>query len=236
MHPVRTPWNNLPDAIIDRKLAEATGHLLYKKAKSGDVKSAYGLAKELVTDNAITQLRKLIGSNKPILVPVHALEPVGTNMIPMATAEIISESLGLWIETSIVQAIKVSRTGADGWHRLANSPYFSGDFSSGNTAIMIDDTLTQGGTFASLKGHIESQGGQVLAAYGLTGKQYSRQLTISDQTLCSLRKEYEEIEQWWSQTFGYDFSKLTEWEARYIINSRKAPHDIRDRIIKAKQV
>ena len=135
----------------------------------------------------------------------------------------------------MVQAVKVSRTGGDGWHRLANPPYFDGSIPSGAYVIMVDDTQTQGGTLASLKGHIEQSGATVIGAYALTGKQYSAQLRLSQETLKQLRERYGKLEPFWQDTFGYNFSKLTEWEAKFIINSRKTPDEVRDRILASKQ-
>ena len=169
--------------------------------------------------------------NQTCLVPVYAEETLGLNAIPLGVAEILSRKLGLQVDDRIVQAVKVGRTGQDGWYRLANAPFFVGEFESGANAILIDDTLTQGGTFASLKGHIEHQGGHVTGVYALTGKQYSRQLKLSSDTLINLRQRYGNIEPWWSRHFGYHFECLTEWEARYLLNSKKTANDIRNCIL-----
>ncbi|MFW2177525.1 MULTISPECIES: phosphoribosyltransferase [unclassified Moraxella] len=234
MKTLRTDWGDFPDTIIDRKLGEATTHPLYQQAKAGDVASAYQLAKDLVSEQAIDKLKLLIGNKSVVLAPVHAEEQTGRNMIPIAVATVLAKKLHTAVDINIVQATKVSRTGSDGWHRLANSPSFSGRI-EGDYVIMIDDTQTQGGTFASFKGHIESQGSQVIGSYALTGKQYSVQLRLNPQTLQTLRKSYGNLETWWQETFGYDFSKLTEWEAKFIINSGKTPEQVRDRILTAKQ-
>lgn len=91
------------------------------------------------------------------------------------------------------------------------------------------------GTLAGLKGYIENNKGKVLGSYALTGKQYSVQLRLSKETLTELRGKYGELEKWWTKEFGYDFSKLTEWEAKFIINSRKTPDEVRNTIIARKQ-
>ncbi|MDG6429639.1 phosphoribosyltransferase, partial [Glaesserella parasuis] len=114
-----------------------------------------------------------------IIVPVHAEEAVGRNMIPVATATVLAKKLDVKVDLSIVQATKVSRTAGDGWHRLIYSPAFDGEYPKGQLAIILDDTQTQGGTLASLKGYIEQQNGKVVGAYALTGKQYSVQLRLS---------------------------------------------------------
>lgn len=231
---MRSEWDDdFPDTIIDRKLGEATSYPLYERAKSGCVGEAYNLAKDLVSDDAISKLEKMIQGKDVILVPVHAEESAGRNMIPIAVATVIGKRLNVPVDLSIVQSTKVSRTGSDGWHRLIYTPKFSGDVPQ-KLAIILDDTQTQGGTLASLKGYIETNNGKVLGSYALTGKQYSVQLRLSRDTLLELRSKYGEIENWWIQEFGYDFSKLTEWEARFILNSRKTPDEVRNTILTRK--
>ncbi|MXO46577.1 hypothetical protein GNY93_10365 [Glaesserella parasuis] len=233
---MRSNWSDdFPDTVIDRKLGEATSHPLYELAKRGDIDAAYHLAKDLVSDEAIEKLRKIIAGRNVIIVPVHAEEAVGRNMIPVATATVLAKKLNVKVDLSIVQATKVSRTAGDGWHRLIYSPAFDGEYPKGQLAIILDDTQTQGGTLASLKGYIEQQNGKVVGAYALTGKQYSVQLRLSKETLNQLREKYGSIEHWWTEEFGYDFSKLTEWEARFILNSRKTADEVRNTIIARKQ-
>ena len=235
LHAVRTSWqDDFPNTIIDRRLGDATSHSDYLLAKSGDVESAFRLAKDLITDDAIAKLANLIGDKEVVFAPVHAEESSGRNMIPLATAHILSRRLNCLIDTTVVQATKVSRTSGNGWHRLAYPPKFDGKI-TGKYVIMVDDTQTQGGTFAAFKGHIEQSGATVIGAYALTGKQYSSQLRLSAETLSELRKSYGAIEKFWYELFGYDFSKLTEWEARFIINSRKRADEVRDTILATKQ-
>ncbi|WFF39283.1 minor capsid protein [Moraxella nasibovis] len=231
----RTDWGDLPNTIIDRKLGDATSHLLYEQAKAGDVVSAYRLAQDLVSDEAVQKLKDLIGNKVVVFAPVHAEESTGRNMIPVAVATVLAKKIGGQVDLNVVQAVKVSRTGGDGWHRLANPPFFDGSIPKGNYVIMVDDTQTQGGTLASFKGHIEQSGATVIGAYALTGKQYSAQLRLGSDTLTTLREKYGTLEPFWQQTFGYDFSKLTEWEAKFIINSGKSIDEVRDRILASKQ-
>ncbi|MDP2363489.1 MAG: recombinase, partial [Ignavibacteria bacterium] len=69
----------------------------------------------------------------------------------------------------------------------------------------------------------------------LTGKNYSSVLAISTDALTNLRGNYNELEPWWIDFFGYGFDGLTESEARYILNSKKDADSIRNRIIAERQ-
>ncbi len=86
-----------------------------------------------------------------------------------------------------------------------------------------------------LNGFLESRGAQVIGATTLTGKAYSAKLKLSDNTLQALRENHgNELEQWWIDTFGYDFERLTESEARYLARANDA-HSIAARIVEARR-
>lgn len=136
----------------------------------------------------------------------------------------------------MVQAAKVSRTGADGFHRIALPPPFDGVLAGRyDAAVILDDTLTQGGTLANLRGHLGYQGVRVIAATVLTGKQYSARLALSPDTLANLRNRHADLEAWWNTVFGHGFAELTESEARYLLRSGQEADAIRDRILAARQ-
>lgn len=81
-HAVRSRWQaNFPDTLIDRKLADATSHWCYAKAKAGDTLAGYILANELISSNAICQLKNSLDKSVR-LTPVLAEEAVGLNKIP----------------------------------------------------------------------------------------------------------------------------------------------------------
>lgn len=234
--PTRKEWGDFPDAIVNATLSTAAIHPDYQLAKNGNTASALRLVGDTLTNSSIEKIKATAKGKDPVLVSVHALEDVSINQIPSAMAVLISKKTGWDIETSIIQSKKVGRTSApDGFYRIVNQPTFEGYFPKGRNAIILDDTLTQGGTFASLKAFIESNGGVVIAAIALTGKQYSAKLSISSETLSKLRGTYGDLEAWFKVELGYGFDKLTESEARYIINSKQDADTIRDKIIAAKQ-
>ena len=236
LQPQRTDWHDMPDVIVNAALKDAANHPDYWMAKNGDPDAAIRLVSDMMTDDSIRKVIQLAGDRQPILVSVHAEEEVSSNFIPLAMSVFLSEKTGLEFETSIVQSQKVGRTSApDGFYRIAVTPTFFGEFPRGRTAIIMDDTLTQGGTLASLKGHIESQGGLVIGALALTGKQYSAKIAISAETLNKLRGSYGALESWIVGHLGYGFDRFTESEARYILGSKKDVEFIKNRIIAARE-
>ena len=99
----------------------------------------------------------------------------------------------------------------------------------------MDDFVGMGGTLANLRGHIEANGGKVVAAVALTGKPHSAKLCLTQLTLETLRGTHgTELENWWQQRFGHTFNALTESEARYLIRTHDAA-TIRYRIVEAEQ-
>lgn len=201
-------------------------HADYEQAKQGNVQDATPAAKRLaaalLNDESLSALRRLpIAGAK--LVPIHALEGQGFNRIPAAFAELLGEKLGMAVETEIVQVNVVNHTGASGWQRLASPPLFEGRVDGGQGYVLVDDFVGQGGTLANLRGHIMRQGGSVIGAVCLTGRDDSRKLALQPQTLDALRKKYGEgLENWWKENCGHDFSCLTESEARYLLRVEDA--------------
>ncbi|MFQ2273914.1 LPD38 domain-containing protein [Aeromonas hydrophila] len=231
----RSPWGkDFPEVILHGRLADATGHPDYAAAKGGDDAAARRLVSDVLSPDAIRQLKKVIGNREAIALGVHAEEAVSRNAIPQAMADVLGKVLGIEVSVDIVQAAKVGRTAQDGFGRLANQPSFDGVVRTDKPYLIMDDTLTQGGTLANLKGYIENRGGEVLAATALTGKQYSAKIAIDSSTLEQLRDQYDGtgLEAWWHNRFGYGFDSLTESEGRYLLRAKDADK-VRDRVTAA---
>lgn len=236
--PARSPWPaDFPDAVILHDAAAVQAHADYRAAKDGDTDAAYRLVRAVVGADQLDTLRRAIGKRKPVVVGVHAEEAVSVNKIPLAYADHVGDALGLDVDVSIVQAQKIGRGGADGFYRLANTPTFVGEVQAGRDYLLLDDTLTQGGTFAALRAHIEAGGGRVVLASTLMGKQYSAKLSPSPEALARVRERHgQDFESWWKRTFGYGLDALTESELRYLATVKVPSTDaLRDRILAARQ-
>lgn len=149
--------------------------------------------------------------------PIHAEELLGRNKLPVALGLILSHNLDVPLGLDIVQSSRAYRTGADGYHRLIRRVGFDGVIQKGARYFVVDDAITQGGTLADMRGYIIQQGGLVVGSAALMGKPHSATLAITKPTLGLLRKAAgKDLEQWWYEQFGYDFSRFTESEARYL--------------------
>ena len=235
--PNREPWDEFPDVVIVAEQSSVKKHADYEQAKEGNVQDAAPAAKRLaaamLNAESVEAIKKLTGQ-EAILVPVHALEGQGFNRIPAAFAELLGEKLGLEVETGIIQVNVVNHTGASGWQRLATPPLFEGAVTTDRRYFLVDDFVGQGSTLANLRGHVVHHGGQVVGAACLTGRGDSSKLALLSQTLEALRKKYgPELEAWWREVCGHDFSCLTESEGQYLLRVENAD-TVRTRLTEAR--
>lgn len=233
----RSAWDeDFPDTVLHGRLGDATAHKDYVAAKGGDDAAARRLVADVMTRESVNELRQLLAGRKAMLAAVHAEEAVSRNAIPQAMADVLGKILGLEVDPHLLQSAKVGRTVQDGFGRLTNQPSFDGPVRTDLPYILLDDTLTQGGTLANLKGYIEDHGGKVIGTSALTGKKYSAKIALAADTLRKLRDHFEDtdLENWWNEQHGYGFDRLTESEANYLLRAADADK-IRDRVLTARQ-
>jgi hypothetical protein len=208
--------NQVPDAVVSLRLADLNNHPEYQMAKAGDVHAALMVAEDLVKPDLVDKVKAMADGKPATLVPVASVESTGRNKIPLALAEVLADRTGLEAERDIVQANSPKRTSMDGLDRLLAPPVFDGEVQPGGRYILVDDAITQGGTFAALASHIHDNGGQVVGVVALTGKQYSAKIAPSPELLGQIREKYADVEPQFRAATGYGFDALTESEARYI--------------------
>jgi adenine/guanine phosphoribosyltransferase-like PRPP-binding protein len=218
---------NIPDALIVHPLGTMESDPLYKEAKAGNALAAGNLVKKYLTQKTLDALN---GIDNPVIVGVASVESSGKNKIPTLAASAIASSLNAEQSGEILQTNTPKRTGLDGLDRLFARPEFVGKVEPGRNYVLVDDTITQGGTFAALVAHIEQGGGKVAAVVALTGKQYSSKITLSAETLSRLREKFGDIENEFRTATGHGFDSLTESEARYLANYKPVER-IRTRIL-----
>jgi adenine/guanine phosphoribosyltransferase-like PRPP-binding protein len=228
--PTRTPWpDGFPDADIHAPESRVKNHGSYSAAKAGDIRASLDLVLNTLDDTAVERLRQYAGA---MIIPVHGLEGVSVNTIPMAMAVCLSHHLGLAVVTDVVQTTRAAHTGAKGWWRLQSHALFHGQVTRGTNYVLVDDFLGMGRTFANLRGYVEAKGGNIVHIQTLTGKPYSAKIALTRETLQALRDKHGNLESWWFSKFGYGFDALTESEARYLGRAEDAD-TIRARLAEA---
>ena len=126
----------------------------------------------------------------------------------------------LWdVSTAIFQR-KTSKRDyvSDNWYRLANEPEFYGSVEAGRRYVIADDVCTSGGTMASLRGFIESQGGRVTCMTTLASRDGSHaQISHAEGTLHRFTGVYgSSIQSVFREEIGHELDCLTEHEGRFL--------------------
>ena len=215
----RSPWpDNFPDVVIHGDLQTRDKHPNLSMAKAGNAGAALALVRDLLNETAIQKLAATLQGRTPFIVPVAAIETAGFNAIPDAMAQELSERLHLplfWGE--IVQSNKVAHTRSNGWHRLVTPATFTGGIEAGANYLLIDDHVGFGGTFTNLRGHIETNGGHVLAMTALTETGGGKEIAVRPKTLSVLcSKHGNDLNTFWRTIFAHDLDCLTNIEAGYL--------------------
>lgn len=192
----------------------------YAAGKAGDLEAALRTAKRIIGSRDVAA-----GIESPIVVGVASIEQSGRNWVPFAAAY----TMGGELDTEIVQSSSPKRTAMDGLGRVFNRPIFSGPVQADRNYVLVDDTITQGGTFAALADHIEAGGGRVAKIVALSGKQYSAKISADDAAISLVREKFGDHEDDFRKATGYGFDQLTQSEARYIANFKPSAA-VRDRI------
>lgn len=232
----RAPWGDFPKAITNGPLGELDKEPEYHAAKSGSVQAAWELVNRLLKDETIKELiARFNPEPNTLLVPVLAEESVGKNKIPLAVAYALSKRTNLRVVDSIFQANHVGRTTKNADSRLIFQPVFSGEVEKSNY-ILIDDTLTMGGTLAALRGYINNHGGNVIGMMVMCSQQRSLQLAPNKELLDNISiKHGKDIEEYWKKEFGYAINELTQSEAEHV-QSIPNVNALRTRITQARYV
>ncbi|WP_156471637.1 LPD7 domain-containing protein, partial [Snodgrassella sp. CFCC 13594] len=232
----RSDWGDFPPVIRNGNMGELKNEPKYVAAKGGDPQAAIELVQKLIKPQLVQQIRDMADGEKPYLIPMLAEEAAGRNMIPLAMAKALSAELGFPVDYNIQQANKVSRTGAGIYHRIAFQPTFTGDVEQGQKYIIIDDSLSVGGTIASLKGFIENRGGQVMGSAVMTAHESALNIVIQSDRIEAIRQKHGDgMDNLFKQEFGYGVDRLTQGESGHIRKAASVDF-VRDRIIEARNV
>ena len=231
----RAPWKQFPKVVRNGDLGSLQHEPEYDAAKAGDKEAALNLVDRLFDDTTAEAIRDLIGDARPLVLPVISSEANGNNWIPLAFAEVLADRLDLDVEVGITQREKIKRTGTGSDYRLAFNPTFIGNVKEGQPYLIVDDTLTMGGTIASLRGYIENRGGHVVGASVMTAHEGALDLAVKPKLLSAIDEKHgRSMNLYWQETFGYGIDKLTQGEAGHL-RSAASVDAIRKRITTARR-
>jgi len=135
--------------------------------KNGDIKAAGKIIEMCADEQQINLIRQKYSD--AILIPIITKN----NAFPVAFADYI----GLAVCMSVRCIQLKSRKDLSAIERLLYKPYFYGYIAPNKSYILVDDVMTQGGTFASLIKFTIKAGAYVCAVIVLAYARWSKKLT-----------------------------------------------------------
>ncbi|MFT8484073.1 MAG: phosphoribosyltransferase [Gluconobacter cerinus] len=246
-HP-REAWNPpvCATALIHTKLGVLTGKEDGGSSKQSAVSKLYEAAKLNADFDAATKLIDIVWRNvvldelvslvlsggvRPIIAFPHpgfddddaidhdaGSRVSSKNAIPFAYAARLRIALNGLENTSIKQASRVGRTKLHRFPRFLYQPSFVGAVDTDRPYILVDDTLTLGGTLAVMRSHIVRNGGTVIAvsalAHSLGQNIAFAQRQVTHNSLLELYGS--ELVDFWRGEIGHEPIRLTDAEARFL--------------------
>lgn len=222
--PVKVPRSAWPEGfpdVVQQGVSDIKRLPGYEAAKAGDADAAMTLVRGLLRPERVDALRRLVGADPAIIVPLRSQE-AGRNALAAAYAKHLAQELGIGVAPGIVRVDTARRSGMGAIGRLLTRARFDGDVVAGARYIIADDVVTQGGTAADLRGYIESRGGTVIAVTALQAPGANARLALPAGDLAALRASHGAAEARWKELYGYGFDALTASEARYVRSYRDA--------------
>ena len=149
-----------------------------------------------------------------------------SNVLPTMLARFLRDRIGGEVSADIVQVTGRRRTSLNRLVRLLFQPRFRGRVIAGRAYILVDDVVSSGALFASLRSHIIRGGGIVVGITALahvSGR--DQQLAITEQSLQAIKIEFSDaISPFWQAKFGHRIEQLTEQEAMYLLGRWRSQH------------
>lgn len=221
-----------------RALGDFTGYFPAKKHR--DVGAALEICEALYDEQALDDLYEF-GENAnlgtPIVVAPALLPEESQNVLARTYAKWVANQLHWESGDGIYQLKTMNRDFiSDGWFRIAHEPEFYGSVETGRAYLIADDVMTMGGTVASLRGFIESQGGTVFAITALASRNGGHaQISLAENTLSQLKSALDgELALAVSGELGYGVECLTEPEGRFLLRNCPSVDTFRTGISRAR--
>ena len=215
----RLPWADFPPVLRNANIGTLKLAPEYLAAKAGDTAAALDMADRLITVEFVEAVHGMgSGYPHPTLLPVLAEESAGRNKIPEMFAYTLANRLGWDVHENVVQITRAYRTDSGADHRLVIHPEFAGNIDLQAGYILIDDTLTMGGTLADLRGFILHAGGQVVGAAVAVAHEGALNLPIHPQMMENIHRKHgnQESEDFAHEQWGYGIECLTQGEAGHL--------------------
>lgn len=198
-------------------------HFRYNAAKrEGNAKAALQVVQSVTDKLYMTKMKMRLaqleasGIKDPVLVAPYKRH--SNNRIARTAAFYMGDQLGLDVDTNIVEQPCESLTGMDKLQRMFNIPTFAGEVEQGRFYIGVDDAVSSGTTMASMRSHIEEQGGKFLMGCALSSPNGESMLLNATETQVQrvVKSLGDDIVRWFEKTTKLPLAGLTSVEAKFL--------------------
>lgn len=218
--------------------AETVKRLYSASKNEGDFKAAYEIILRCRAAEKLKALRDVVSKAKvrPLFVyprklnvrdASRSLNPERpSNALPVVFARFLSGYVGGEICREIVQVTIRKRTKLNRLVRFIYQPKFKGPVISGRRYVLVDDVISSGALFASLRSHIVRGGGIVIGMTALahvSGR--DQKLAITKESLEALKIAFsDDLGPFWQTKFGHSIELLTDQEAKFLLGRWQFEH------------
>ena len=210
---VNAPWESQSFSLPD--------HPAYWPAKrKRDAKAAVALCDDVVTEENLEFLYDLTHGLEPIVVAPALTLHETQNALARAFAGWLSAKMNWKLDRNLYQAKTINRDfNTNGWFRIVNEPEFYGQVEAGRPYILADDVCAMGGTLASLRGYIETNGGKVLGMTVLaSGSGKNVQISLVGDTFARLTTAWGgKLVTAYHTEIGHELESITDPEGQFLL-------------------
>lgn len=136
--------------------------------KGGDADAALKIIHDTVSRKQLNDLHALIaGRDVTFLAPFVPRNNGGRNILPITFAHFLARHFGAKVADDVRQVARVGRKEMDGIDKLLHQPTFAGTITPGTHYVLVDDSVKDGGTAATLRSFVEKAGGRVVCVAAL---------------------------------------------------------------------
>jgi hypothetical protein len=223
---MRVPWPaDFPRIMVNAPWESETfslrNHPGYWPAKrKRDTKAAITLCDDVVTEENLEFLYDLTYGLEPIVAAPALIMHETQNALARSFAGWLSAKMNWELDRNLYQTKTINRDfNTNGWFRIVNEPEFYGQIQAGRPYILADDVCAMGGTLASLRGYIETNGGKVLGMTVLaSGSGKNVQISLVGDTFARLTATWNgQLATVCSQEMGHELESVTEPEGQFLL-------------------
>jgi hypothetical protein len=230
---MRVPWQaDFPKVVVNAAWEGSEQNLpdhpaYWPAKKKRNVKAAFKLCDDVVTEENLDFLYDLAYRLEPVVVAPALTLHETQNALARSYAVWLSGKMKWHLDEKIYQSKTINRDfNNNGWFRIVNEPEFYGEVQKDRPYLIADDVCAMGGTLASLRGYIETNGGKVLGMTVLaSGSGENVQISLVGDTFTRLSSKWGgELGEACCKELGHGLESITEPEGRFLLRCPSYEH------------